>query len=114
MHSKEGRHAGIRVSILYPSGPGKKFDMDYYLNRHIPMVSGILQPLGMVKAEADRGLGTAQPGAPAPFVAAAHLYFQTVEAFQQAFGPHAAEMTADIPNYTDIEPVIQISEIALG
>lgn len=28
----------IDVSILYPSGEGKKFDMEYYCNKHMPMV----------------------------------------------------------------------------
>jgi len=28
----------IKVSVFYPNEEGKKFDMDYYLNSHIPMV----------------------------------------------------------------------------
>jgi uncharacterized protein (TIGR02118 family) len=37
-----------------------------------------------------------------------------VEAFQAGFGPHAQEIMADIPNYTDLTPVIQISEVVVG
>ena len=40
-----------------------------------------------------------------------HLRFDSVEAFQKAFGPHAAEITGDIPNYTNVQPIIQISDI---
>lgn len=29
-------------------------------------------------------------------------------------GPHMEEIMADIPNYTDIPPVIQISEVVVG
>jgi uncharacterized protein (TIGR02118 family) len=36
-----------------------------------------------------------------------------VEAFQSAFGPHAEEIMADIPNYTDIQPTLQISEVKM-
>jgi len=36
-----------------------------------------------------------------------------VEAFQNAFAPHAAEILADIPNYTTIQPVIQFSEVKM-
>ena len=25
----------IRVSVMYPSGEGKKFDYDYYVNKHM-------------------------------------------------------------------------------
>ena len=43
-----------------------------------------------------------------------HLFCDSVEAFQVGFGPHAGEIMGDIPNYTDIAPVIQISEIVVG
>jgi uncharacterized protein (TIGR02118 family) len=39
-----------------------------------------------------------------------HATFESVEAFQAAFAPHAAEIQGDIPKYTDIEPVLQIGE----
>jgi uncharacterized protein (TIGR02118 family) len=41
----------------------------------------------------------------------AHLSFESVEAFQAAFGPHAEAIMGDIPNYTDISPAIQISTV---
>ena len=37
----------------------------------------------------------------------------SVEAFQAAFGPHAAEIMGGVPNYTDIQPMIQISEVKI-
>ena len=36
---------------------------------------------------------------------------QLVEAFQAGFGPHAEEILGDIPNYTDLAPTLQISEV---
>ncbi len=100
----------IKVSVFYPNSEGSQFDMDYYCNQHIPMVQ---QTLGDAckKAAVDAGIGGIAPGAPAAYVAMAHLYFDSVEAFQAAFGPHAEEIMADIPNYTDIEPIIQVSEV---
>jgi len=102
----------IKVSVLYPNEEGKKFDMDYYCNSHIPMVQ---QKLGAaVKGGAvDQGLSGAEPGSPATYVAMAHLLFDSVEAFQSAFGPHAEAIMADVPNYTDIQPVFQISEVKM-
>ena len=40
-----------------------------------------------------------------------HVFCESLEAFQQGFGPHAAEILADIPNYADLQPVLQISEV---
>ena len=102
----------IIVSVLYPNGSGSRFDLDYYLQQHMPMVQKRLgAPLKRVAVE--RGLAGAAPGAPPPFLAAAHLYFDSVEAFQNAFGPHAEPILADVPNYTNTKPVIQISEVSL-
>ena len=102
----------IIVSVLYPSGVGSKFDMDYYLQRHIPMVQRRLgAPLKRVAVE--RGLVGGAPGAPPPYLAAAHLYFESVEAFQGAFAPHAEPILSDVPNYTNTTPLIQISEVSL-
>jgi uncharacterized protein (TIGR02118 family) len=43
-----------------------------------------------------------------------HIFADSVESFQAAFGPHATEIMADIPNYTDLAPVMQISEVIVG
>jgi uncharacterized protein (TIGR02118 family) len=53
------------------------------------------------------------PGAPIAFVAMAHLTFDSVETFQGSFGVHAQEILSDIVNYTDIEPIVQISELKM-
>lgn len=100
----------IKVSVLYPDRDGSKFDMDYYCKRHIPMVQ---QKLGAAckGVAVEQGVSGATPGSRAAYVAMGHLYFDSAEAFQTAFGPHAQSIMADIPNYTDIEPVIQVSEV---
>jgi len=101
----------IRVTVLYPNGPGKKFDLDYYANKHMELVRQKYSSFGMLRLEVDKGVGTAEPGAPAPFVAAGHMYFNALEDFHNALATHGEEMMGDIPNYTNIEPQIQISEI---
>ena len=102
----------IKVSVLYPNEEGKKFDMDYYLNNHIPMVNekigAALKGRGV-----EQGLSGVEPGSPPAYVAMAHLLFDSVEAFQNAFGPHAEAIMADVPNYTDVQPTIQISEVKI-
>jgi len=46
----------IRASVFYPNEEGKKFDMDYYCNSHIPMVQ---EKLGAAckSVAIDQGLG---------------------------------------------------------
>jgi uncharacterized protein (TIGR02118 family) len=102
----------IKVSVMYANAPGGKFDHAYYKEKHMPMVK---QKLGAAcKSYAvDKGLAGGAPGAPATYVAAGHVFCDSVEAFQAAFGPHAKEIMADIPNYTDIAPLIQINEVVV-
>ena len=102
----------IKVSVLYPAGENTKFNMDYYCGSHMPMVR---QKLGAAckSVAVEQGLGGAAPGSPPAFAAMGHLYFDSVAEFQAAFAPHAAQIMADIPNYTNVQPTIQISEVKL-
>ncbi len=102
----------IKVSVFYPNEKGKNFDMEYYCNKHIPMVQ---QKLGaaLKGGAVEQGLSGVEPGSRATYIAMGHLYFDSVEAFQAAFGPHAESIMGDIPNYTDIQPTIQISEVKI-
>ena len=103
----------IKVSVLYPNGAGSTFDMRYYLDKHIPMVQ---QRLGgaLRGVFVEHGLaGMDAVSAPA-FLAMGHLVFDSVEAFQRSFGQHAAEIVGDVPNYTNTQPTIQVSEIKLS
>jgi uncharacterized protein (TIGR02118 family) len=76
----------IRTSAMYPNTPGTKFDWDYYMNKHIPAARK-LTAVGMVRIEVDKGIGSAQPGVAAPFVAIAHMYFNSMEDMQKPFTP---------------------------
>lgn len=29
----------VLISVMYPGGAGTRFDMDYYLKKHMPLVS---------------------------------------------------------------------------
>jgi uncharacterized protein (TIGR02118 family) len=101
----------VRVSVLYPNTEGSRFDLDYYVNRHMPMVRAEVGD-ACQRMEIDAGIAGGTPGAPAPYSAVGHLLFESVEAFQASFGPKARMILADIPNYTDIAPVIQISQVS--
>lgn len=99
----------FKVSVLYPAAVGARFDHVYYAGTHMPLSGRLLQPLYY---EIDQGLAGGAPGAQAPFVGGCHFYFASLEGFQAAFGTHGAELQADIPAFTDIAPVIQISSVA--
>jgi uncharacterized protein (TIGR02118 family) len=102
----------IKVSVFYPYSNGSSFDMKYYVEKHMPMVK---QKIGAAckGVAVEQGIGGGAPGAPPAYVAMGHMYFDSLEAFQAAFGPHEQAIRGDVPNYTKIQPSIQISEVKL-
>jgi uncharacterized protein (TIGR02118 family) len=102
----------IKVSVLYPNGEGKKFDMTYYLDHHMPMVQRLLGS-ALKGMSVEHGISGEKPRSAAPYIATGHLFFHSLETYQASFAPHAQEIIADIPKYTNSEPLIQIGEVKL-
>lgn len=103
----------IKVSVMYPNKTGARFDHAYYRDKHMPLVKSRMGDKCRYYT-VDKGIAGGEPGAPPTYVAMCHIFCDSVEAFQAGFGPHAGEILADIPKYTDLTPVIQISEVIVG
>lgn len=101
----------VRISVMYPTGDGKKFDHDYYVNKHMKLVRERWGGMGLQKIEVDRGVAGGAPGSKAPYVAVGHVYFGSIDQFQKAAAAHGKELFADVPNFTDIAPQMQVAEV---
>ncbi len=100
----------IKISVFYPYTDGAKFDMDYYVTRHMPMVRDTLGAACKGIA-VEQGLAGGAPGSSPPYIAMGHILMDSLEALQASFAPHVPAFLADVPNYTAIEPIIQISDV---
>ena len=103
----------IKVSVFYPNKPGARFDHAYYKDKHMPLVKARMGAHCKYYT-VDKGLAGGAPNTAPPYIGMCHIFCDSVEAFQAGFGPHAEEILKDIPKYTDLEPVIQISEVVVG
>lgn len=101
----------FKISVMYPNKGGAKFNVDYYNTTHFDLVKEKLGPLGLKGTGVEKGIAGGAPGEEAPFLAVGYLLFETLEQFQQAMGTHGKELMADVPNFTDAQPIIQISEV---
>jgi uncharacterized protein (TIGR02118 family) len=103
----------IRVNIFYPNKEGARFDLDYYLHTHMPMA---IEKLGssLKSVSIEHGVSGVQPGTQPAYVVMCNYTFDSADAFLAAFLPHAQVLQGDMPNYTDIEPVMQFSEIKMS
>ena len=102
----------IKVSVLYSNGKDNTFDIDYYCNTHVPMVAGLLGD-AVKGATVEKGLGGGEPNSTATYAAMGNLYFDSMDSFEKSFGPNTETIMADLPNFTNIEPTIQISEVLI-
>lgn len=105
----------VRISILYPNNKGSRFDVPYYVGTHMPMSIKLLSAhSGFKGVSVEHGLGGAVPGSEPTYIAMCHFLFNSTEDFLAAFMPNASMLQADMPNYTDIEPIIQFNEVLIS
>ncbi len=97
----------LKLSVMYPKSEDLKFDMDYYRESHVPMMRRLIGE-SLKGFSVDRA--ATGPDLPAPYAVIAHLLFESVETMQAVLGEHSATLMADITNYTNVQPVIQVSE----
>jgi uncharacterized protein (TIGR02118 family) len=97
------------ITVLYPSGPDAKFDFDYYKSHHIPLIMR-LYGKGVAKMEIRRTVSTAD-APPAPYLAVINIWVGSQKAFDDATKKHAQELIDDVPNFTNMRPVILNGEI---
>ena len=101
----------IRISVMYPYRPGARFDHDYYANRHVPMA---VRALGdaVRSVTIEQGLDPGPPWPSPRYVAVCNFVCDSLEAYEQAIIPHAEALQADLANYSDVAPVIQVGALA--
>jgi uncharacterized protein (TIGR02118 family) len=106
-----GIEAGLfKVAIMYPSGKDKTFDMDYYEKSHMPMMATLLGK-NLKFYEIDKGISGRTPNDEPPFVAVGYFYCHDIAEYNQSIAKNIDTILNDIKKYTNIQPVILISEI---
>lgn len=100
----------VKISIMYPFAEGKTFNMDYYETKHMPMVAGYLGS-NLVKYTIEKGVASGIPNQPLPYAAIGTFYVKSLEEYQSAVAPNREAIRADFANYTEVAPVILVSEV---
>jgi uncharacterized protein (TIGR02118 family) len=101
----------VRVSVTYPRSPGSTFDWDYYLGPHLALAHRLLDPMGLIRIEVDRGIGAFPPGTASHVHAVGHLFFASIEEMESAMAAHAAEFVTDQGKYFNGESIVQVNEV---
>jgi len=97
----------IKFSVLYPNGSDARFDHDYYRDVHLPLIKTRMGD-SCLSYEIDKPLGE-----DAPFIAACHIYCESLDVFERVMAMHAEEFTADVANFSNVTSVKLISEVVV-
>src|SRR5258708_15939285 len=100
----------IRMTVLFRVKDSETFNYDYYLDNHQKLVVSRWKPEGLVSCEFDKGVSDPAGGKPA-YLATAYVKFNSTDDLQKALAKHGAEIQGDVPNFTKIEPIIQVYEV---
>jgi uncharacterized protein (TIGR02118 family) len=100
----------VKVSVMYPFAEGKTFNMEYYEAKHMPMVAGFLGT-NLVKYTIEKGVASGIPNQPLPYMAIGTFYVKSLSDYQAAIGPNRDAIRADFANYTNVAPIILVSEV---
>lgn len=110
IHSSSPGNELYKVAVLYPNGEGKTFDMDYYERKHMPMVAGFLGS-NLKFYEIDKGIAGRTAADKVPYLAVGYFYIKDTAAYNKAIGQNREAIINDFKNYTNIQPVILVSEV---
>ncbi len=113
------RTTKVAAVVAYPSkhpetGEDLKFDMDYYLSGHMPMIEKAWSPFGM-RSWTINQFPNPDPftGQAPPYSVQTTIYWDKVDDFKAAMnGPMKDETAKDVSVFSNIWPQIWVGEIA--
>lgn len=97
----------VRFNVLYPRREGARFDTDYFVNRHLPLLHELLLPMGLAGIQAHAG-DAGGPGPASAYLMVASLDFASLDDLRRAMSVHGATTADDAGRFTDIEPLVQM------
>jgi uncharacterized protein (TIGR02118 family) len=100
----------IKLTVLYPNTPDLKFDKEYYVNKHGQLLVDLLGD-SIISSDVNMGIAGGAPDTSAPYVVIANIVFESMKSFERSFGANAEKIMADLPNFTNVQPQVQISEL---
>ena len=100
-----------KVTGIYPATVDGWFDFDYY-EKHMRMCMDRFGP-GAKRFEITRVISTELDPGPPKYVCIGTMYVESMEVFYTAMASHLAEISADVKNYTNIQPDIVVEQVVV-
>jgi len=98
----------VSLQVIYPVAAGTRFDYDYYLSTHMPLVEEHMGP-HIEQTLVTKGVAGG-PDVPPPYYAVATMVFPDKDAMHKAMRASGPVMK-DVANFTDVQPQVLIGKV---
>jgi uncharacterized protein (TIGR02118 family) len=106
----------IAAVVSYPSkhpesGETLKFNMDYYLSTHMPLIERVWGPYGLKSWSINRFSDPCPvSGGKPPYLVQTTCYFDSIDDFKKALEKGGEKTVPDVANFSNVFPVIWVGE----
>jgi uncharacterized protein (TIGR02118 family) len=91
------------LTILYPYQEGAKWDVDYYIAHHMPLIMKLYGTKAIKRFELRKG-DKNMAGAKPAFIGTVGIYIQDQKAFGEAGKQHGQTLRDDVPHFSTVMP----------
>lgn len=96
----------FNLTILYPNRDDIKFNMQYYLHTHMPLVERDWSPAGLLKWDVTEYALSVDGQKPAYYAGNTMIWKDEMSYIAAFKGPASAGIFGDIPNFCNYQPII--------
>ncbi|RAL00169.1 uncharacterized protein BO80DRAFT_425955 [Aspergillus ibericus CBS 121593] len=98
------------LTVLYPNETDAKYNLDYYISNHMPLVERHWKKYGIQSWSVTR-YNPAVDGTRPLYTIGCIIAWESEESIQEAFkGPEAAEVLSDVSNFSNKQPIFLIGK----
>lgn len=101
----------IKITIFYPVNKDDWFDMDYYLQKHVPLSKSVFGDSLKGLAIEEACLSEEAKSENFPYKVIGHLFFEKAEDFYSRFLSKKELLEEDAKNYTNVSAIVQVSKV---
>ncbi|RMJ16838.1 hypothetical protein CDV36_003471 [Fusarium kuroshium] len=100
------------ITVLFPNEPDAKYDFDYYVSKHLPLIQERWGKYG-VKSWSATQFTSGLDGSPSPYAFGSVVEWENADQIKTAFeGPEAAEIMGDVANFSNKQALFLLGRVA--
>lgn len=101
----------VTVTVVFPNEPDAKYDIEYYMAKHMPLIETRWGKYG-IKSWSATKYSNGIDGSPPLYAFGSVVTWDNEEQVKTAFtGPEVGEIMADVPNFSNKQPIFLIGEL---